>query len=220
MIIQSEKMSVAGQLAAGIAHEIRNPLTSLKGFLQLLQTDVKQKEVYHQIMIEEIDKIEMITSELLYISRPLTDEKKLESVYSMIKDVTMLLGSQALLKSIQLEYSICEDLYVYCNRSQIKQVFINIIKNAIESMEKSGVITIKVRLTAHKMIEIDILDQGPGIPQGMMKKVGEPFFTTKESGTGLGLMISKQILENQHGRLRIVKSNESGSTFRITFPEP
>lgn len=220
IIAQSEKMSVAGQLAAGIAHEIRNPLTSLKGFLQLLQSDVDQKEVYYQIMTEEIDKIEMITSELLFISKPLTDEKKLETVYSMIKDVTLLLGSQAHLKNIQFKWSVSKDLFIYCDRSQIKQVLINLIKNAIEAMKNPGVIQIKARLTAHKIIEIDIIDQGSGIPQEIIKKIGEPFFTTKQSGTGLGLMITKQILEKQFGRLRIVQSDEKGSIFRITFPEP
>lgn len=220
IMAQSEKMSVAGQLAAGIAHEIRNPLTSLKGFLQLLQSDVDQKEVYYQIMIEEIDKIEMITSELLFIAKPLTDEKKLESIYSMIKDVTLLLDSQAHLKNIQFKWSISEELYIYCDRSQIKQVLINILKNAIEAMKNPGVIEIEARLTSHKIIEIDIIDQGCGIPDALIKKIGDPFFTTKKSGTGLGLMITKQILEKQFGRLRIVRSNQDGSVFRITFPEP
>lgn len=218
MIVKSEKMSVAGQLAAGIAHEIRNPLTSLKGFLQLLQAGVSQKEVYYQVMVEEIEKIEMITSELLFISKPLTDEKKKESVSSMIKDVVVLLGSQARLKNIRIEWSVCEEYYIYCNRSQIKQVLINIIKNAIEAMEKTGIIKIIVRLTKNNRIEIDIIDEGPGIPEKDIDKIGEPFFTTKLSGTGLGLMITKQILEKQHGRIRVAKSNESGSTFRITLP--
>lgn len=220
IMIQSEKMSVAGQLAAGIAHEIRNPLTSLKGFLQLLQAGIKDKEIYYQIMTEEIDKIEMITSELLFISRPLTDEKNVESIHSMVKDVTLLLESQARLKNIHLKQSIPKRLSIYCNRSQVKQVLINIIKNAIESMEHAGEIMINARLTEQKMIEVDIIDQGPGISEQMIKKIGEPFFTTKQSGTGLGLMITEQILEKQYGRLRIVESNHSGSTFRIIFPEP
>jgi len=218
MIVKSEKMSIAGQLAAGIAHEIRNPLTSLKGFLQLLQAGVNQKEIYYQIMIEEIEKIEMITSELLFISKPLTDEKKIESVYSMIKDVIMLLESQAHLKNIEIKCSVDKDLYTYCDRSQIKQVLINIIKNAIEATDKVGIIKIEVQSTIQGDIEIDIIDEGPGISKDIIDKVGEPFFTTKKSGTGLGLMITKQILEQQDGKIFIVKSNETGSTFRIVLP--
>lgn len=218
MIVRSEKMSIAGQLAAGIAHEIRNPLTSLKGFLQLLQAGVNQKEVYYQIMIEEIEKIEMITSELLFISKPLTDKKKVESLHSMIKDVTMLLESQAHMKKIEIEWSVDKELYTYCNRSQIKQVLVNIIKNAIEATKKIGIIKIEVHSNSEENLEIDISDEGPGISEEIIDRIGEPFFTTKKSGTGLGLMITKQILEQQGGRLFIAKSNENGSTFRIILP--
>jgi len=218
MIVQSEKMSIAGQLAAGIAHEIRNPLTSLKGFLQLLQAGVSKKEIYYQIMIEEIEKIEMITSELLFISKPMTDEKKVESVSSMVKDVIMLLKSQAHLKNIEIEWSIDKELHTYCDRSQIKQVLINILKNAIEATDKVGIIKIEVKSSIQGDVEIDIIDEGPGISEEIIDKVGEPFFTTKKSGTGLGLMITKQILDQQNGKIFIVKSNENGSTFRIVLP--
>src|SRR5699024_2706164 len=135
MMVRSEKMSVAGQLAAGIAHEIRNPLTSLKGFLQLLQAGIDQKDAYYKIMIDEIDKIETITSELLFISKPLTDNKQQELVSNMIEDVLVLLKSQARLRNITLERGNQEDIYIYCDRSQIKQVLINLIKNAIEASE-------------------------------------------------------------------------------------
>lgn len=218
MIVQSEKMSIAGQLAAGIAHEIRNPLTSLKGFLQLLQAGVNQKEIYYQIMIEEIEKIEMITSELLFISKPMTDEKKIESIHSMVMDVIMLLKSQAHLKNIEIEWSVDKDLHTYCDRSQIKQVLINIIKNAIEATDKVGVIKIEVQPSMDGDIEIDIIDEGPGISDDIIDKIGEPFFTTKKGGTGLGLMITKQILDQQNGKIFIVNSSEKGSTFRIVLP--
>lgn len=218
MIVRSEKMSIAGQLAAGIAHEIRNPLTSLKGFLQLLQGGIKQKEVYYQIMIEEIEKIELITSELLFISKPLTDMKKVESIHSMIRDVIILLESQAHLKNIEIKCTVDEELHTYCDRSQIKQVLINIIKNAIEATEKIGMIKIEVRPIDQQHIEIDIIDEGPGIAKDIIDKIGEPFFTTKQSGTGLGLMITKQILQQQGGEIFIVQSNENGSTFRIVLP--
>lgn len=218
MIVRSEKMSIVGQLAAGIAHEIRNPLTSLKGFLQLLQAGVNQKEVYYQIMTEEIEKIEMITSELLFISKPMTDKKKVESIHSMVSDVIMLLESQAHLKNIEIKSSVDKELYTYCDRSQIKQVLINVVKNAIEATSKIGIITIDVRCADQENIEIDIIDEGPGISEDIIDKLGEPFFTTKQSGTGLGLMITKQILEQQDGQIFIAKSNENGSTFRIVLP--
>ncbi|WP_246202536.1 ATP-binding protein [Virgibacillus doumboii] len=219
MMIRSEKMSVAGQLAAGVAHEIRNPLTSLKGFLQLLQAGVNRKEEYYKIMIDEIEKMESITSELLFISKPLTDNKEIEKVQEMIDDVVTLLKSQAKMKNIDLLWENTGNLTVYCDRSQIKQVLINIVKNAIEAMDKPGTIKIFVS-TDGKQILTDVIDQGPGIPEEVIHKLGEPFFTTKESGTGLGLMITKQILEQHEGKLEILQNEneDKGSTFRIILP--
>src|SRR5690625_4513041 len=166
-MIQSEKMAVAGQLAAGIAHEIRNPLTSLKGFLQLLQAGINQKEVYYQIMSDELDKIETITSELLFISKPLTNKREIESIHSMINDVMVLLNSQAHIRNVNIVRKKVEDFYVYCDRSQLKQVLINIIKNAIEATEEFGTVTIKVR-AVDSTIEIDVIDEGPGIPKDLI----------------------------------------------------
>ncbi|WP_170150253.1 ATP-binding protein [Oceanobacillus halophilus] len=217
MLVRSEKMSVAGQLAAGIAHEIRNPLTSIKGFLQILQAGVNRKEEYYKIMIEEIEKMEKITSELLFISKPLTDLKKRESIKEMIDDTVSLLHSQAKLKNIELIVKEPITESVYCDKSQIKQVLINLVKNAIEAMEQPGEITLGV-LSDSNQIEIMVTDEGPGIPQEMIQKLGEPFFTTKKNGTGLGIMISKQILEEHHGELKITQNEYKGSTFKLVFP--
>ncbi|MFA1822151.1 ATP-binding protein [Virgibacillus oceani] len=217
MMIRSEKMSIAGQLAAGVAHEIRNPLTSLKGFIQLLQAGVNRKEAYYKIMIEEIEKMENITSELLFVSKPLTDHKKEESLETMLQDITVLLKPQAELKGIDIQYDIPESIMVYCDRSQIKQVLINLVKNAIEAMDEGGMIQLKAVID-DSAISLSIIDEGSGIPQEIIHKLGEPFFTTKQSGTGLGIMISKQILE-QHGAMLDIKQNTGkGSTFLIRFP--
>ncbi|MFD2628488.1 ATP-binding protein [Oceanobacillus kapialis] len=216
MMVRSEKMSVAGQLAAGVAHEIRNPLTSLKGFLQLLQAGVNGKEEYYQIMVEEIEKIESITSELLFISKPLTDNRKLESLKSMIHDVTVLLSPQAKLKDITIELKVEEHIQINCDRSQIKQVLINLLKNAIEAMEAPGTINITVE-DDYETVEISIKDEGPGIPEHILHKLGEPFFTTKQTGTGLGIMITKQILASHQAELDIRQNEKKGSTFQIIF---
>lgn len=217
-LTKSEKMSVAGQLAAGIAHEIRNPLTSIKGFLQLLQAGVTRKDEYYKIMIDEVEKLEMITSELLYISKPLTQHPTIESVQEMINDVTILLRSQAKLKNIEFELNISNTYHVYCDKSQIKQVLINLIKNAIESFESGG--KIKIKTTENNgNVYIDIVDEGKGISEEIIHKIGQPFFTTKKNGTGLGLLISKQLLERHNGDLIIKKNKDAGSTFTIVLPK-
>lgn len=219
MMIRSEKMSVAGQLAAGIAHEIRNPLTSLKGFLQLLQAGVNRKDAYHKIMVDEIEKMESITSELLFISKPMTERKEMESLSEMIEDVVTLLKPQARLKSIEILMGQEINQDVKCDRSQIKQVFINILKNAIEAMNDPGCIKISSHLRKEEIL-IDMIDEGPGIPEEVIHKLGEPFFTTKQNGTGLGLMISQQILERHEGKLEILQNVNTGSTFRVILPLP
>ncbi|SER09476.1 two-component system, sporulation sensor kinase A [Gracilibacillus ureilyticus] len=217
IFIRSEKMSIAGQLAAGIAHEIRNPLTSLRGFIQLLQAGMENKEAYYKIMMDEIDKINTITSELLFISKPMTDEKSEESVSEMVSDVITLLKTQANLYNIDLYLDVQDEVVIYCDRSQLKQVFINLIKNAIEEMTAGGEILTTIKKTVDTCV-ISIVDQGPGIPKHLIHKLKEPFFTTKKNGTGLGLMISNQIIENHHGFLKIESEKNVGSTFSIHLP--
>ncbi|MDX8047047.1 ATP-binding protein [Gracilibacillus sp. S3-1-1] len=217
MLIRSEKMSIAGQLAAGIAHEIRNPLTSLKGFVQLLQGGITNKDEYYKIMMDEIDKINAITSELLFISKPMTDEKCNENVQIMLQDVIILLRTQANLYDIDLVLEVQGDYMVHCDKSQLKQVFINLIKNAIEEMANGGMIHVQVYRNGQECV-ISIADQGPGIPKHLIHKLKEPFFTTKKNGTGLGLMISNQIIDNHNGRLEIKSENGKGSTFSICLP--
>ncbi|WP_424474951.1 ATP-binding protein [Oceanobacillus kimchii] len=216
MMVRSEKMNVAGQLAAGIAHEIRNPLTSLKGFLQLLQAGVNHKEEYFNIMIEEIEKIESITSELLFISKPLTDNRSEEIISDMINDVIMLLSPQAKQKNISImKVGSCNQV-IECDRSQIKQVLINLVKNALEAMETGGEIILTSEEVGDNVI-VSVIDEGIGIPEEILHKLGEPFFTTKQTGTGLGLLITKQILEAHNANFEVSNNKGKGSTFKLVF---
>ncbi|RLL45529.1 PAS domain-containing protein [Oceanobacillus piezotolerans] len=218
VLVRSEKMSVAGQLAAGIAHEIRNPLTSIKGFLQLLQAGVNRKEEYFKIMIDEIEKMEKITTELLFISKPLTDHKGREAISEMVYDIVSLLSPEAKLKNIDIIVDPSIHETIYCDKSQIKQVLINIVKNAIEAMDEAGQITIYIENTEYHT-ELCVCDEGPGVPEEIIHKLGEPFFTTKQNGTGLGIMITKRILEAHHGSLIIERNATKGSTFKLLFPK-
>lgn len=217
MLVRSEKMTIAGQIASGIAHEIRNPLTSIKGFLQLLEAGVNYKDDYYRIMIDEIKKVEAITSELLFISKPMTDNKEMADVENMMDDVIVLLRPQASLNGSQIIWNRHGDHTVYCNRSQIKQVFINLVKNAYEAMEKGGNVEISVSQT-NTEIHVYVIDEGPGVSDELINKLYEPFFTTKQNGTGLGLMIVNQILERHNGGLYIYQNEEIGSTFQMTLP--
>ncbi|MRG85296.1 PAS domain-containing sensor histidine kinase [Salinibacillus xinjiangensis] len=218
-LAHSEKMTVAGQLAAGIAHEIRNPLTSLKGFLQLMEAGVDIKGQYYKIMKEEIEKIESITSELLYISKPYSHHRTNVSLNELLTDVCTLMQSQARLNEVEIKVLLGkQNMFIECDKSQMKQAFINIIKNAIEVMEQGGEIEVRAHVENSNVV-IDIQDEGPGIPDQLLDKIQEPFFTTKENGTGLGLMITNQIIENHSGDIQIIsKELEKGTLFRVTLP--
>lgn len=218
MIVQAERMSVMGQLAASIAHEIRNPLTSIKGFLQLLKAGVNHKDEYYRIMEDEIEKIESITSELLFMSKPSSNKKKNEHTGKLISDVVVLLQSQAKLKNITIKYDESISGVIYCDATQIKQVLINLVKNAIEAMDEPGDINIYVDSTDEQTI-INVVDEGIGIPQELMDQLGVAFFTTKENGTGLGLNITRQIMEQHGGLLKFFRNEKEGSTFQLIFPK-
>ncbi|WP_347834209.1 histidine kinase dimerization/phospho-acceptor domain-containing protein [Gracilibacillus sp. JCM 18860] len=181
MLIRSEKMSIAGQLAAGIAHEIRNPLTSLRGFIQLLQAGMDNKQEYYKIMMDEIEKINTITSELLFISKPMTDEKNIENVKDMLTDVVTLLKTQAQLFNIELSLVVDHDISIHCDRSQMKQVFINLVKNAIEEMSDGGNIELRISQKENSCV-IDVKDEGPGIPKHLLHKLKEPFLQRRNTG--------------------------------------
>src|SRR5699024_8701221 len=211
ILIRSEKMSVAGQLASGVVHEIRNPLTSLKGFIDLLRAGIDRKEEYFKIMVDEIEKIEKISTELLYVSKPLTHDHSYQWLRPLISDVITLLNTQAVKKDIKIELFCADNIIIYADQSQMKQVFINLIKNSIEAMEKPGKITIMVKKLDDFCL-IAITDEGPRIPKERIHKVKEPSFTTKKEGTGLGLMITHRIIDNHNGLLNIIPNYETGTT--------
>ncbi|MFJ5963618.1 MULTISPECIES: PAS domain-containing protein [unclassified Bacillus (in: firmicutes)] len=219
LMLRSEKLSIAGQLAAGIAHEIRNPLTAIKGFLQLIKPKTKDRDQYFEIVFSELSRIEIILSELLMLAKPQqTASMQTLNLKKLISEVTALLETQANLNGILMNTSdIEEDLLMNGDQNQLKQVFINLIKNAVESMPNGG----KVDITAKAQREgilVTIRDEGVGIPESVMKRIGEPFLTTKEKGTGLGLMVTFNILENHNGTISVDSQPEKGTVFHIMFP--
>lgn len=217
LLINSEKLYVAGQLAAGIAHEIRNPLTSLKGFLQLIASG-RREVSYYGIMNSELDRIEGIVSELLMLSKPQVYELSYYDVRNVMRDTVTLLETQAILHNIALETDLGKDiLWIYGVENQIKQVFINVIKNAIEAMTDGGAIRIKMG-REDDSVRIRISDEGPGIKEEQLAKMGQPFYTTKDKGTGLGLMVSYKIVDNHQGKIDVYSQLGRGTTFEIRLP--
>jgi two-component system sporulation sensor kinase A len=218
LLLNSEKLSAAGQLAAGIAHEVRNPLTAIKGFLQLMDGNKKYEDSYFSIINSEINRIELILSELLLLSKPQDLKFKECNLFETLKQIKTLIDTHATMSNIEIDLNYLTAIQtIVCDENQLKQVFINFLKNAIEAMPKGGEISLNVRSEGEDTLKVQIIDQGNGIPKEHLERLGQPFFTTKETGTGLGFMISMKIIENHHGKIEIA-SNENGTTIEVTLP--
>ncbi|MGZ4032791.1 MAG: PAS domain S-box protein [Tumebacillaceae bacterium] len=219
MLIRSEKLSIAGQLAAGLAHEIRNPLTSLKGFVQLMSLKEAPQKKYLDVMSSELNRIEMIVSELLMLAKPQAMTLKRKEIASILEDVLTLSDSEAFLKQVQIQTEVAEGLpAIECDENQLKQVFINFIKNAMEAMPNGGELRIGVYRQDHDHIRIRFQDEGVGISKETLARLGEPFYTTKTKGTGLGLMVCKKIIDNHKGSLDITSELGVGTTIEVLLP--
>lgn len=216
---KSDTLNVIGELAAGIAHEIRNPMTALKGFIQLLKESLSEgHSMYFQVITSELERIDSIINEFLVLAKPHNIQYQKKDINQIVQETIDLLTAQAALHNIQFQVNYHQLPPVYCEPNQLKKVFINLVKNAIEVMPSGGTITISTEMAGHQHIHISIQDEGWGIPEHKLKKLGEPFYTTKERGTGLGLMVSFKIIEEHHGNVRIESAEGQGTSFHLYFP--
>ncbi|MGY4690439.1 ATP-binding protein [Salibacterium sp. K-3] len=226
-LLRSEKLKVIGRLSAGFAHEIRNPLTTIQGFMQLFNetSETGGSENYHyQIMMSEIERVNSIVEDLLTIARP---EKKEQKEYvdlnEMIHETVVLFQGRTDHKNITLETALQDTLRtVYAEEKKLKQVFMNFIKNAVEAVEQDGRIVIETKQwsgTNQHGVLVRIADDGCGMDDETLDKLGTPFYTTKSDGTGLGLMTCFQIIEEAGGRIHVQSEKEKGTEFEIWIPE-
>ncbi len=217
---KSDTLNVVGELAAGIAHEIRNPMTALKGFIQLLEGSVKDDfSMYFNVITSELSRIESIITEFLILARPQAIKFSKKDLGIIMKETTELLSAQAILVNVQMILEIEDNLpLIYCEPNQLKQVFINVLKNAIEVMPKGGQIDVKIKQKNEDNLFVSITDRGSGISEDKIKRLGQPFYTTKERGTGLGLMVSYKIIEEHQGQVDVESEEGKGTTFHITLP--
>lgn len=220
LLIKSEKLAVVGELAAGIAHEIRNPLTTLKGFTKLLEKEVEQdRKPVMELMKTELDRIEVITNDFMVIAKPQAVTYKVKDLRRIIEHVLHILEPQAKLNNVQISTMFTfPHANVLCDENQMKQVFINIVKNALEAMPNGGTLIIQCKETNDRQVCISITDTGCGIPKEIIPKLGQPFYTLKEKGTGLGLMVSLRIIETHQGKVEFLSEINKGTTVTITLP--
>lgn len=217
---RAEKLNVISQLAASVAHEVRNPMTSVRGFLQLLKEDevstITQKN-YIAIAIDELDHAQAIINDYLSLAKPNNEEQTVLNLSTEMKKAIELMTSFSTILDIDIKSELEDNLFIQGNRGEIKQVLINIIKNGIESMDMGGILYVKLYKAAG-FVFIEIKDTGKGMTESQLKKIGTPFYTTKEKGTGIGLTITYQLIHSMRGSISVESKLGKGTTFTITFP--
>ncbi|WNS79616.1 ATP-binding protein [Domibacillus sp. DTU_2020_1001157_1_SI_ALB_TIR_016] len=224
-IQELEKLSLIGELAAGVAHEIRNPLTSITGFAQLIEelSNDETINIYLEVMLTELNRINTIVNEFMFISKPKENmDTRDTDIKVLISHVIKFMSPQATLRGVRLSESISSNstLIAHCDPNQIIQVLMNLVQNAIEATtDPAQEIVISLKNTNKNSLLIEVTDKGSGISKERLKRLFEPFYTTKEKGTGLGLMMCRRIIENHNGTIKINSQLGEGTTVRITLPK-
>lgn len=222
---QNDKLALLGKIAASIAHEVRNPLTSIRGFIQLLRPHLKQlgKEDYAKIILDEIDRANGIIYEFLNSSKPSTPDKQEVHISALLKEIRLLFESEALLRGCDIEVSpVDAQLTVCIDVKQVKQALLNLVKNSLDAVDRAasnrkGLIRISADRQGGK-VRIHLQDNGTGMDHHTLSRLFDPFFTTKEEGTGLGLAVCYRIIKNHGGAIGVDSVVGEGTSFHITLP--
>lgn len=222
-VTRSERLAALGSLAAGVAHEIRNPLSSIKGFAQFFlkkNAPGSTDHQYSEVMIQEVERLDRVIANLLDYANPKEPAQEQTTLADIIHRSIALISDDAKAKKVDVTVEIAENIPpVKVDRDQITQVLLNIALNGLDAMQKRGKLAIRSFMDdERKFAIIDIEDTGHGIPAKELPRIFDPFYTTKKTGTGLGLAIAHRIVENHGGTLSVKSTGKSGTTFRITVP--
>ena len=230
-IQQSERLAAVGELAAGLAHEVKNPLAGIKVSIEVLKNELhleqEDKEIFLRI-INEINRIELLLKNLLNYARPLKPQFGSVSLHEILE--TLIKSSEyslrspgdksRMIKEISFVKDFADDVpRIVADAGQLQQVFLNLVLNAIDAISEKGTITIKTAITQNNTVQVMVSDTGTGIDQKVLGMVFNPFFTTKSKGNGLGLAISRRLIELNGGSIEVFNNAEGGVTFVITLPE-
>lgn len=214
---QTEKLALVGELAAGAAHEIRNPLAVIHGFLSLMNHGLsvdERKSFQVELLLKELERINSIVEEMLMLAKPRAPVMKAKRIDYVLEEIISFITANNQAFTIQVEM---EKAMVWIDDKQIKQVVHNLLRNSIEAMGGAGRMEITGMVKRNQYC-IYLKDSGTGIPKEVQKSIFYPFTTSKENGTGLGLTIVKTILQNHGGDIELVETSEKGTTFMMTLP--
>jgi signal transduction histidine kinase/CHASE3 domain sensor protein len=219
-IHQSEKLRLVGQLAAGAAHEIRNPLTVIYGFMQLLQQRLSEEErnqYFLPLILQEIERVNLIVTEFLLLSKPSCPNYREVTLNELFSSILPLMKAEATLHGIEIVDRYEKEISLHVDVEQMKQILLNLMKNSIEAMKQGGLLTVESRHD-DTHVHISVRDTGEGIPPQYLNRIFEPFFSLKEEGTGLGLPITRRMVENHGGDMKITSIVGEGTEIVISLP--
>lgn len=221
-IRRKEKLAAIGGLAAGVAHEIRNPLSSIKGIASYYKSkfeDGSEDKEMAGVMIEEVDRLSRVISELLEFARPTKLNRKLSDMNELLKHSTRLVEQEAAAKKVDIQLNLTsESIEADVDPDRLTQCFLNLFLNALQAMESGGRLTVSSSTGANGNVAIDIKDNGSGISAEDLSKIFDPYFTTKPKGTGLGLAIVHKIIEAHQGQIKVRSTIGQGTVFSIALP--
>ncbi|MEH7125890.1 HAMP domain-containing sensor histidine kinase [Bacillus sp. JJ1773] len=217
---KADKLNAISQLAASIAHEIRNPMTTIRGFLQLMKNEqniTSNQGMFISLSLEELDRTNQIINDFLSLARPISEFTETIPLSNIMLDISDFMKPYAVMSNVKMNIQLEESLYIAGNVNEFKQLFINLIKNGIEAMPDGGNLDINV-YQQNDIAFIEIKDNGVGFSTIQLEQLGQPYYSTKTKGTGLGLMISFDIIKRLKGEYEIESIENEGTIFTIHFP--
>lgn len=219
----NEKLRLIGTLAANTAHEIKNPLTSINGFIELtrMKYDKNKLDTHFNIITEELERINDIVTQFLYLGKPTNLEYKNINIVQTIQDVEAFLEYELEQNNINVILNLPDKpVYSYLSEDQLKQILINLFQNSKDALLQTtnANITINLNIDSNNNITLEFKDNGTGITKETIQNIFEPFFTTKSSGSGLGLYLSKKLIEDWNGKINVHSEEGDGTTFIISLP--
>jgi len=211
------RLNLIGEMAAGIGHEVRNPMTTVRGFLQILgekEKNLKHKE-YFDLMIEELDRANSIITEFLSLAKSKAVEYKIRNINTIVEAILPLILADTMKDDKVLNVELCKTQDLSLNEEEMRQLILNLVRNGLEAMSPEGNLTIRTFIDNDAVI-LSVQDQGHGIESDVLDKIGTPFFTTKENGTGLGLAVCYSIASRHNAKIEI-ETSSTGTTFFVRF---
>ncbi len=219
-LFQAEKLAEIGELAAGVAHEIRNPLAAIRGAIEVLKdtcADEPQRQIMQEIL-ERVDRLNAVIQDLLEYAKPMTANRSQAQLTRLLEDVLTHLSHDPQFQSIETWKSYQGDTAVWADPSLMERVFINLILNAAQAMNFKGRLKINAEQKDGRAV-VSFEDEGPGIEEDILNKIFSPFFTTKRDGSGLGLSLCRKYLDLQDGRIEVNTEIGKGTTFTVSLPQ-